>query len=484
MFKKEYIAYDDKLPTIRITKIELDDFKSVAHGEVVMNCGRKPVTRGTEADILGIYGQNGSGKTAVTEALAVLKYSMMGMDIPDHYSECIAEGSEFAQLVFTFDFQYRCEDEGQKTVTYSFKISRIPNDTFENLTSPSDGATINRFPYKVKIFDESIAVSGLMNGSVQKKQDILTTRSEDYPIGPTRKIEAFVGKNKDQVRIDLEVNKRTAAKGSQSFIFMEETMDIFQKYSSYSDSFNIIAALNLYASSYLYVIDNRLYPHVHSFILLLYTRAGVLPFKFLGKSKIPSALFEELQRVTTRINTVLPSLITGMKLEIKSTDFLSADENGKEVEFYSRRADKLIPLRDESSGVIKLVSILHLLISVFYEESVTVAIDELDAGIYEYLLGEILEGIQAYGKGQFIFTSHNLRPLEVLKKECIIFTTANRENRYIRLKGVGRTNNLRDLYLREILGLSQDEKLYDGAKRQRMIASFMKAGSEDEKERQ
>lgn len=100
----------------------------------------------------------------------------------------------------------------------------------------------------------------------------------------------------------------------------------------------------------------------------------------------------------------------------------------------------------------------------------------MDAGIYEYLLGEILSGLETYGKGQFIFTSHNLRPLEVLKKENLVFTTANPENRYIRLKGVGWTNNLRSLYLREILGNDQDEQIYDAAKRQRMIAAFMKAG--------
>ena len=142
----------------------------------------------------------------------------------------------------------------------------------------------------------------------------------------------------------------------------------------------------------------------------------------------------------------------------------------------SKRKNTLIPFRDESAGIIKLVSILSLVIAAFNDRSVTVAIDELDAGIYEYLLGEILTGLETYGKGQFVFTSHNLRPLEVLKKESLIFTTSNPDNRYIRLKGVGRTNNLRNLYLREILGNTQDEQIYDAAKRQRMIAAFMKAG--------
>ena len=61
------------LPTIRIKKVVLKDFKSIERGEIVFNCGRQFVPCNTEADILGIYGQNGSGKTSFIEALAILK---------------------------------------------------------------------------------------------------------------------------------------------------------------------------------------------------------------------------------------------------------------------------------------------------------------------------------------------------------------------------------------------------------------------------
>ena len=100
----------------------------------------------------------------------------------------------------------------------------------------------------------------------------------------------------------------------------------------------------------------------------------------------------------------------------------------------------------------------------------------MDSGIYEYLLGELLIAFEEYGKGQLVFTSHNLRPLEVLKKEEIVFTTSTPDNRYIRLKGVGRTNNLRDLYLREIVDEDQDEPLYNASKRYKLVAAFKKAG--------
>ena len=57
-------------------------------------------------------------------------------------------------------------------------------------------------------------------------------------------------------------------------------------------------------------------------------------------------------------------------------------------------------MRYESEGIKKIVSILQLLIVVYNNDSITVAIDELDSGIFEYLLGEILRIISEKGNGQ------------------------------------------------------------------------------------
>lgn len=67
----------------------------------------------------------------------------------------------------------------------------------------------------------------------------------------------------------------------------------------------------------------------------------------------------------------------------------------------------LLPLKYESEGIKKIISVLHLLIAAYNSLSITLAIDELDSGIYEYLLGELLRIMQKSGKGQLIFTSHN-----------------------------------------------------------------------------
>ena len=142
----------------------------------------------------------------------------------------------------------------------------------------------------------------------------------------------------------------------------------------------------------------------------------------------------------------------------------------------SRRGDVTIPLLYESDGIKKIVSILHLLIGVYNNPSMTVAIDEIDSGIFEYLLGELLAIIQEKGKGQLIFTSHNLRPLETLDKKFIVFTTTDPKKRFVRLTNVKKNNNLRDFYYRDIILGGQMTPIYEPTNNQEIAMAFREAG--------
>ena len=62
---------------IRLTSLELRNFKNIGEGNIVLSSwSTKRSLPGS--DIIGIYGQNGSGKTSVIQALAVLKNIFYG----------------------------------------------------------------------------------------------------------------------------------------------------------------------------------------------------------------------------------------------------------------------------------------------------------------------------------------------------------------------------------------------------------------------
>ena len=174
----------------------------------------------------------------------------------------------------------------------------------------------------------------------------------------------------------------------------------------------------------------------------------------------------------------MKSLVPEIKLEIYNA-FDKLMENGKDgiqFEIITMREGDRIPLLYESAGIKKLISICSNLVACYNRESYCLTVDEFDSGIYEYLLGECLEVMQEKAKGQMIFTSHNLRPLEVLNNENLIYTTVNSENRYIKSTYIKNTQNTRLSYLRSIKLGGQKEKLYNETNIYEMELAMRRAG--------
>ena len=205
---------------------------------------------------------------------------------------------------------------------------------------------------------------------------------------------------------------------------------------------------------------------------------GNILLKLNEPSLIPENALEIVRKVINCMNVVLQQLVPGLTISIKDmgTQLYPNGSPGCRIQLMSNKNNKEIPLQYESEGIKKLISILQLLIEIYNRPSMTVAIDELDSGVFEYLLGEVLRIIAEKGKGQLVFTSHNLRPLETLDKCFIAFTTTNPQNRYIRLRNVKPTNNLRDFYYRDIVLGEQDEPVYEPTNNNEIALAFREAG--------
>jgi len=454
----------------------LKDFKSVGYGEIVLNCGRQFVPYNTESDILGIYGQNGSGKTSFIEALSILQDLMAGAAVPSAYADCVAIGKEFSELEFVFDLQY--ENGVIREAVYSFCLSsqKLSDDELhEKYKDAPDDFEVPDEDCKVVIFSEKFS---LIWENASKRQVIIDTSSEESPFVPTTKRKEIAGSGKKTL-VSLEVNKQLAYGKSRSFIFMKETLQLFGENDNKSLFFQVLVELRLFARNYLFVVDTKSSGFIRlNFALPIYTGNGQFMFDVRRPVTIDNRDIEELREDIGKISSVLTQLVPGLSIGIKEiSQTLDKDGNAATIAMLiAYREGKELPLRDESDGVRKIISVLSLIIAAFNERSVTVAIDEFDAGIFEYLLGEILQAIEESGKGQFIFTSHNLRPLEVINKKFLYFTTTNPQNRYIRLKKIATTNNLRDTYFREIILCEQEEEIYNRTKKFKIVAALKKAG--------
>ena len=186
---------------------------------------------------------------------------------------------------------------------------------------------------------------------------------------------------------------------------------------------------------------------------------------------------DALNSMLKKMNPVLTALVLGLSLSLYRFG-QSLGDDGKPVErvqITCVRDGFALPLRCESERIKKLVPILMLLIDVYAKPSACVAVDELDSGIFEFLLGELLQVLKEHGRGQLIFTAHNLRPLEILDKGRFI---SRRRIQIIDTSNSAEAekNNLRNQYLRAINLGGQPEAVYEPTNSFDIDGAFYDAG--------
>ena len=92
--------------TIRLKSFEIENIKNVKYGCILMPDALKKVPDCEEAGVLGIYGQNGSGKTAVIDALLFLRLLLAGENLPVsflEYADVSSDTVRFTSVFYLFD---------------------------------------------------------------------------------------------------------------------------------------------------------------------------------------------------------------------------------------------------------------------------------------------------------------------------------------------------------------------------------------------
>jgi AAA15 family ATPase/GTPase len=451
---------------VRIQQIELVNFKNVENGTIMFPSYIKEDYFNRKAEIIGLYGQNGSGKTALVDAMWILKHALTGKKLPSNTGDYILQTSSTSELRFVFNLERQDE---KYLVFYEIELSKIEED-------------------KVQITKENLSYKRFLDGEWKSKAAIIdyNSKCKDTIFKPIKNFRLLTANNSNN-HIELGVSKKLSEKNMTSFIFSSDTEEIIKNSESFKEYTDIILALKYYANVNLFIIKSNHAGiiNMNLFIPLSFRLSdeksvtqGDLGIGLLKPSVVPEKVYEVVKKIIKQMNIVLGTIIPGLSIEIKNHG-KELKENGVEgvrIELVAVRGDISIPLKYESDGIKKIISILSALITMFNNPSVCMVVDELDAGIFEYLLGEILQIISESGKGQLIFTSHNLRPLEMLDTNSLVFTTTNPKNRYLRFAYVKNNNNLRDRYYRSINLGGQKENVYEETNSFEISHAFRVAG--------
>lgn len=447
---------------VRLLELKINNIKNVKNGEIdLINYNNIKNNFNLKiGDILGIYGQNGSGKTTVVDAIGILKNILIGEKLT--LNELITIGENNCTLAFKFYIEIL---QNKYVVDYKIQLEKTDKE--------------------VIITNEAIKYTSLNEGKWTKNQTLIEIPYNLSGIKPKTKFTEIL--NNEKILIDLKIAEGISKKMNTSFLFSKDIKDIFEKfYNTNTDLMLILETLKRYGMFDLFVVTNKEIGMINLNIFLPLrikraTGSGSIPIS-IGKNEeniiVDEKVYEDVQKTVEEINIVLKTIIPDMSLRLfeQKREFVGKNEVNIVAELVSVRGTDEIPLRNESDGIKRIVSILGALIGAYNQRNVCLVIDEIDSGVFEYLLGELLEIFSLDMSGQIIFTSHNLRILEKIKKESVVFTTTNPDNRYVRLKYVKPNNNLRDLYLREMIIQEQDEELYKETDSYEIRRSLYKAG--------
>lgn len=452
---------------VRLVSLEIQNVKNVVYGMIGFQDDEK-------GSILGIYGQNGSGKTVVVDCMMMLKCLLSGKRLPSDFYYYIHNESETARVRYGLKMVLKGEEyygeyevELRKMDGHGFCISH------EQLCAKPVGVAKKR--RLATVFEY-----------VRDGKEFFSPRKLYQYFA--RDLQSMIGFGIGQQSTEhYNEEKRRFEVGS--FLFSRQVQRILnQEPENLGWIVDFCQLLSSYGVYDMAVVESGQYGLMALNLDTLPVNidwpesvrdkpVGVM-LKLSDVNVVEKELFPYIEATIRQINLVLQSLVPETQLMIYN-DFDKLMEKGKDgvqFEIITIRDGARIPLRYESAGIKKIISISSSLVACYNRASYCLVVDELDSGVYEYLLGECLEVMQGKAKGQMIFTSHNLRPLEVLPNESLVYTTVNPSLRYIKTTYIKNTQNKRLSYLRNIKLGGQKEKLYNDTDIYEIDLAMKKAG--------
>ena len=419
-----------------IKSIEIKNFKTIKDSKIEF-----------KRNLSAIYGPNGTGKTAIIEVLDIMKSYFTNPFIKDNtLKEKILKGISFGEknliisIIFSINqFDYKILIEFNKFNDEALYVSR------EELSLKEINSR-RKFKNIVKILNSEDLLSPeiYIENSIKNNFDILKKSVfKEIEGGAKRFINEFSNlssylsliikysnsNEKELISIPKELGLVITEFSKIQKIFLNMVIITLEEQALYN--LNLLIPMNIHTND------------VHGTLAVNYrdSEGNIYSEK---EAKI-------LEDTVKEINSIFSTIIPNSKLSTeRKVDRLEGEELKIGVNIYVEKDGRKLLLDQESTGIIKLVSLLSIILYYIKDKEAIVAIDEFDIHIFEYLLALFLEKISLYAKGQLIFTVHNLLPMEKLDKESIIISTKDEEKgvKYVYLKGASLTTNLRQKYLR------------------------------------
>lgn len=427
------------------TYVELVNFKSF--GRVRFDFKN---TKSEFKKFIAIYGENGSGKSnfvSSIELLAKLMTTYMNKEDLEKYNKLLEETDNpdtLKKVIFSYtanqlpktlksNRMINCRDNTQ--VKYGFIIDNI------------EGYYLVEFDDETIIKEELYYLNNKQRGIVYS---ISKNASEIHTI-----FNSFLFKDKKYEKDIIDTVNMYWGKHTLLSIVLDEKRQKnieFIKKSISSNLFKVIEAF-----MHVFILCKHSNRTATNIISGSNIQIGDFEKIVIGKNE--SAKLEQLKKIETIIRDFFTQAYTDI-IDIYYDKDINAKEDKVVYSLFVKKMVannvKTIPFELESAGTQRLLSILRAILEALNGQ--TVIYDEIDDGIHDMLMCNVLLSAQKEIKGQLIITTHNTLLLEDLdpKSAYVIYCdhNGNKDARCIadydiRIQS---SNNSRRLYLNGVFG--------------------------------
>lgn len=375
--------------------------------EVSLSFYKKTITapiHTEEYNIKGIYGVNGSGKSAILESVNIMRNLMTDVNylnnpiVQKNLNEII--NKKTSKLSISADFLVK---DSQNIYLFRYNINLIKN-------------VMERY-----IIDEE----RLLYKKATSRKDELDTLIH---IKDGEVIEIYKEEDTDLMEYFIKKTMNLLS-NSSSLILYSEVMSNSDEFKTRRVSFlgMCLWALRIVAEN-IYIYMDQSDNHVNYFLSDILLEEKDLDFTTIinqakrlnaNKLNIFHTNFDTVEKnAYSKYESIVKRLYNFIKIfkpELLDID-IDRKENG-DVYVCSLNMvydNYSISTEFESTGIKKLIK-LFIYLDIMTKGGI-VFIDELDSNLHDVYLCALLEYLMDFGRGQLCFTTHNVGPMDILKK--------------------------------------------------------------------
>lgn len=452
----------------RINKITFHNYRNIFDSIIYLN------EKGFETSIggcmVGIYGTNGSSKSSVGYALCLFNKLVLGSSTALFHGFNNDFGVNDNYMTLEYDFSLVNNDSEYNGITIFFKFKKDENNNDKVYISeekillkrkigrPNEYSVFrsnNPLDYNIdepdmkkicELFScEEKVVNNLMMSAIKEQYSFFLSYISYEQIIEIKQTQIKEFGEKDTSNLKEEDVKKAGI--SKQFSWLQ---DFVLRALSQQTCFIMPDAYGLSILNTFMITSGNL----HTFFAPASNRDNV--YSIVDENE--AAKIEGVLAVSNNfINKIIKDFKVVLDKELIETTVDGVKKYKSKLLSIKNDGKSSFLFENESEGIKRLFLLSAALVRCVNEDDFILFVDEFDEGIFEVLFGDIIESLDKQCKGQIIFTSHNLRPLEVLNYSKFIFSTINPKNRFVTLKGIKPKNNLRDIYIRKIMYGDEEE---------------------------